>query len=750
MKYKKHWFALVFVILSSFAVLGYSGWVLYQKAPPVPKKIQTHTGRVLYTGKDVMEGQAIWQSIGGQQLGSIWGHGAYNAPDWTADWLHREALWLLERWAQQKYSIPYKKTNEEQKGLLKARLRKELRTNTYDPKTGILRISDMRAQAFAHLQTYYARLFSAHASLNELREAYAMPKNVIPSAKRREKLGVFFFWATWACVTQRPNQKISYTHNWPPEPLVGNEPTGPLIWWSILSIILLLAGVGALVWYFAFKEHMQHEPIEAPDTDPFLRTELTPSMKATQKYFWVVMLLILLQIALGIITAHYGVEGTGLYGIPIGEYIPYAVTRTWHVQLGIFWVATAWLATGLYIAPRVSSVEPPLQKAGVNLLFFCLLVIVGGSLFGTWYATRQKLGLNANFWFGHQGYEYVELGRFWQIFLVIGLIVWFILMVRALLPAIKKAGEHKSLLLLFLMASAAIPLFYSAGLMSGQHSHMSIAEYWRWWVVHLWVEGFFEVFATVVVAFLFTKLGLLRTSSATSAALFSTTIFLTGGILGTLHHIYFAGTPVLIMALGSTFSALEVVPLVLIGFEAYENLRLSRANPWVQKYKWPILFFVSVSFWNMVGAGLFGFLINPPVALYYMQGLNTTAVHGHSAFFGVYGMLGIGLMLFCLRTATSQKLWKEKYLSIAFWSLNVGLGLMIVMSLLPIGLWQTWASLEQGMWYARSADLLQKPAMQTLKWLRAVGDTIFAIGAVALAWFLLGLYKGWSYSDNET
>jgi nitric oxide reductase subunit B len=315
---------------------------------------------------------------------------------------------------------------------------------------------------------------------------------------------------------------------------------------------------------------------------------------------------------------------------------------------------------------------------------------------------------------------------------------------RALWPAIKNPSPNRHLLALFVIASAAIGMFYGAGLMWGRQTHLAMAEYWRWWVVHLWVEGFFEVFATVVIAFLFTRMGLLRIASATSAVIFSTVIFLAGGILGTMHHLYFAGTPTSVLAIGASFSALEIVPLVLIGFEAYENLTLSRARPWVAAYRWPILFFVAVAFWNLVGAGLFGFLINPPIALYYMQGLNTTPVHGHAALFGVYGMLGIGLMLFCLRGLTRQENWNSRTLAFSFWSLNIGLALMVIVSLLPVGLLQTWASVEHGMWYARSAEFLQTPIMEKLRWLRVLGDTIFAFGAVGIGYFVVGLKTGWS------
>jgi len=504
-----------------------------------------------------------------------------------------------------------------------------------------------------------------------------------------------------------------------------------------------------LAWHHAATADETPLPETVPDSDPLSGLQATPSMRATLKYFWAVFALFIVQIGLGAVTAHYGVEGQGFYGIPLARWLPYSVTRTWHTQLAIFWIATAWLATGLFMAPAVSGYEPAGQRLGVNLLFIALLIIVIGGLFGTWLGTRQKLSDEVNFWFGHQGYEYADLGRFWQLVLFIGLFLWLGLMVRALWPAFRQPGKHKHLLALFVIASTAIGLFYGAGLMWGRRTHLSLVEYWRWWVVHLWVEGFFEVFATVVIAFLFTRMGLLRVVTATSSVLFSSAVFLSGGIIGTFHHLYFTGTPEPIMALGATFSALEVVPLVLMGFEAWENLTLSRAAPWVANYRWPIYFFIAVAFRNLVGAGLFGFFINPPIALYYMQGLNTTPVHGHTALFGVYGMLGIGLSLFCLRGLASPRPWRTEPLAFAFWAMNIGLALMVLLSLLPVGLLQTWASVEYGLWYARSAEFLQQPIMNTLRWLRIVGDTIFALGAVVLAWFVLGLKTGWSLKESE-
>ena len=734
---KKFWWSFILVVLISFGVLLYYGYEIYQVAPPVPEAVVDENGEQLFTGDDIRDGQNIWQSIGGQEVGSIWGHGAYVAPDWTADYLHREALHILGIYAQREYAKPYDALQEEQQALLSTRLKKNIRKNTYDPATKTLTIDADRIAAYRELSSYYAGLFTDDPKFDQLRKDYAIPVNSIQDATRMQQMNAFFFWATWATVTNRPDAEVSYTHNWPNEKLVGNEMTMDLLAWSGVSIILLIFCVGALVLYQV--KSGEDDELLYPAEDPLLRQGVTPSMRLVKKYFWVVSLLMLVQVGLGIVTAHYGVEGDGLYGIPIDQFLPYAVTRTWHTQLAIFWIATAWLATGLYIAPAVSGKDPKFQVFGVNFLFIALLIIVAGSMIGQWFGVMQKLNLVENFWFGHQGYEYVDLGRFWQIFLFVGLFVWLALMIRPLLPVLKRGGEEKNLIIMFLISCSAIALFYGAGLMWGRQTNLAIAEYWRWWVVHLWVEGFFEVFATVVMAFLFVRLGLLKPKSATSSVLFSTIIFLSGGILGTFHHLYFSGTPTAVMALGATFSALEVVPLTIIGFEAYHNYKISKATKWLQDYKWPIYFLISVAFWNFLGAGVFGFIINPPIALYYVQGLNTTPLHGHTALFGVYGMLGIGLMLFVLRSLYRNVKWNDKLIKVGFWGLNIGLLGMALLSLLPVGVWQAIESIGKGMWYARSAELMQQPGMVFLKWMRTPGDVVFAIGVFAIAWFVFDL-----------
>jgi nitric oxide reductase subunit B len=736
---KKLWIGLGLLLVTGFSVLLWMGGEIHRQAPPVPEAIVSESGKQIYSRADIETGRTVWQSIGGQQLGSIWGHGALVAPDWSADWLHRESQAWLSLRANQLYGKPFKDLPPGDQAKLTAELQPDIRANTFDTATKTITVSDQRAQAISEVAAHYESLFSNDPATAALRETYAMKDDTVDSAEHRRQMTAFFFWTSWAAVTNRPNQAMSYTNNWPYDPTVGNAPTSSTFLWTVFSILFMIAGIGLLAWHYAVYHGREGAPIP-PKTDPLRGIVITPSMKATAKYFWLVLALFLVQILLGATTAHFQVEGQYFYGFKLAEILPYSLTRTWHTQLAVLWIATAWLGTGLYVAPAISSAEPKFQRLGVNFLFVCLLIIVVGAFVGQWFAVMQKLGLANNFWFGHQGWEYVDIGRFWQAFLFVGLIVWLVLMGRGLWPALRRKDEMTSIVGLLFLSTIAIGMFYAAGLMWGEHTHLSMVEYWRWWVVHLWVEGFFEVFAVAVMSFLFVKLGLVRGKSATVNVLFATIVFMAGGILGTFHHLYFTGTTTAVVALGASFSALEVVPLALIGIEAYETWSHSKATTWMARYKWPLMFFISVSFWNLIGAGLFGFLINTPLALYYMQGLNLTPLHGHTALFGVYGMLGIGLLLFCMRGLKPDVAWNEKLLRNSFWSLNIGLSMMALLTLLPMGLLQLNAALENGYWYARSAEFMGKPIIDLLVWMRVPGDTIFSIGALFLSWFVIRLW----------
>ncbi|MDV6328207.1 nitric-oxide reductase large subunit [Idiomarina sp. Sol25] len=732
--YRKLWWTLIAVLAITFGLLGYFGTEVYREAPPIPDKFMSTNGKVIATEESVLDGQTAWQSVGGMQLGSIWGHGAYQAPDWTADWLHRELIAWLDIRANEVFGKPYEQLEGSQQNQLEYELKEEYRTNTYDKASDTVILSERRIQAIEQTGEYYSKLFSDDPELRPTRVSYAMKENTLPSEARRAVMNDFFFWTAWAASTERFDSDITYTNNWPHETLIDNVPSAENIIWSIVSVILLIAGVGFLIWAWAFlRQHDEEDPV-APEHDPIAKIKLTPSQKALGKYLFIVVALFSLQVLLGGLTAHYTVEGQEFYGINISEWFPYSLTRTWHIQAAMFWIATGFLAAGLFLAPIINGgKDPKYQKLGVDILFWALVLVVAGTFIGNWLAIAQIMPAHLNFWLGHQGYEYVDLGRLWQIGKFLGIVFWLVLMMRCVWGAFKVKGD-KNLLALFTASVVAIGLFYGAGFFYGERTHISIMEYWRWWIVHLWVEGFFEVFATASLAFIFHSMGLVSRRMATVAALASASLFMLGGVPGTFHHLYFAGTTTPVMAVGATFSALEVVPLIVLGYEAWENYSLQKRATWMQRIKWPLLCFVAVAFWNMLGAGVLGFMINPPISLYYVQGLNTTPTHAHAALFGVYGFLALGFVLLILRYIRPNLQFDEKLMKMAFWTMNIGLALMLFTSLLPVGFIQFYAAASEGLWYARSEAFMQQPLLQNLRWFRTVGDMVFIVGALGISW----------------
>lgn len=732
--YRKLWWTLIAVLAITFGLLGYFGTEVYREAPPIPDKFMSTNGKVIATEESVLDGQTAWQSVGGMQLGSIWGHGAYQAPDWTADWLHRELLAWLDIRANEVFGKPYEQLEGSQQNQLEYELKEEYRTNTYDKASDTVILSERRIQAIEQTGEYYSKLFSDDPELRPTRVNYAMKENTLPSEARRAVMNDFFFWTAWAASTERFDSDITYTNNWPHETLIDNVPSAENIIWSIVSVILLIAGVGFLIWAWAFlRQHDEEDPV-APEHDPIAKVKLTPSQKALGKYLFIVVALFTFQVLMGGLTAHYTVEGQEFYGINISEWFPYSLTRTWHIQAAMFWIATGFLAAGLFLAPIINGgKDPKYQKLGVDILFWALVLVVAGTFIGNWLAIAQIMPAHLNFWLGHQGYEYVDLGRLWQIGKFLGIVFWLVLMMRCVVGAFKVKGD-KNLLALFTASVVAIGLFYGAGFFYGERTHISIMEYWRWWIVHLWVEGFFEVFATASLAFIFHSMGLVSRRMATVAALASASLFMLGGVPGTFHHLYFAGTTTPVMAVGATFSALEVVPLIVLGYEAWENYSLQKRATWMQRIKWPLLCFVAVAFWNMLGAGVLGFMINPPISLYYVQGLNTTPTHAHAALFGVYGFLALGFVLLILRYIRPNLQFDEKLMKMAFWTMNIGLALMLFTSLLPVGFIQFYAAASEGLWYARSEAFMQQPLLQNLRWFRTLGDMVFIVGALGISW----------------
>jgi nitric oxide reductase subunit B len=726
--------AAVLVAIGGFAVLSFVTVRTYQDAPPIAGRVVDPSGATLYTRADVQAGQDVFLQFALMEHGSLWGHGAYLGPDYSATSLHRTTEIERDTLAMARQGKAYAALDAEQQYAVAEAARVELKQNRYDAATDTLHATAGEAASFKAQKAEWRSYFGSDAA------PPGLPPHFIDDAARTDALTAYFAWAAWASVAPRPGSEASYTNNWPYEPAAGNTPATSSYFWSAMSLLTLLGGLGAVLFCmgrFPFLGWQKPSAAEPRPENRMASWVLTPSQKIIGLYLLVVALLFLLQGLCGGALAHYRVEPGAFYGFDLAKWLPYNLLRTWHLQLAVFWIATAWVAGGLFLAPIMGGAEPKGQRAGVLVLLGALAIVVFGSLFGEFLGINDRLG-KLWFWFGHQGSEYLDLGRFWQLLLAVGLLLWLFLMFRALRPALRRKGQG-DLAPLFLYVAVAIPVFYLPALFYGPHDNFAVIDNWRFWIIHLWVEGFFELFATVLVALMFFLMGLVTAKSATRVVYLDAILYLGAGVIGTGHHWYFTGQGTLNMALASCFSAMEVVPLTLLTLDAWAFMRLRKRSgeaaaiegPGI-KQVWAIRFLIAVGFWNFVGAGVFGFLINLPIVSYFEMGTTLTTNHGHAALFGVFGMLALAVLVFCLRALADDRTWArhEKLLRTGFWGLNAGLLLMLLLDLFPAGVLQLWESISHGYWHARELTFTMQGLFHQLEWVRVAADTVFLVAGV--------------------
>lgn len=709
----------ILTFLFGFAVLGYLALRVYQDHAPVPGKVVSETGQIIFTGEDILLGQRAFLTYGLMEYGSVYGHGAYLGPDFTADYLHRQAVEMLRLYGG----------GDEAKG----RVQKELQANLYDVTTDILTWTDGQVQAFEVLTRHYAS-----EVLNRPHSGKGMGPEAVSDPVEIRQITAFFAWTAWTASARRPGHPYSYTNNWPPDALVGNQLTEEAVVWSTLSIIMLLGGTGLTL--AAFGRYFQLLGWHAEEDRrlrflPPAEVFLTPAQQSTAWYFFAVASLFLVQTLLGGATAHCHVE-SGFYGLDLARWLPYNLTRTWHLQLAIFFVATAFLAAGIFLAPLVAGREPRGQRFLSFLLLGALVVVVVGSMAGEAASYKGWLPHDVKPLVGAQGWEYLDLGWLWQALLVGGMVLWCVILYRGLRS--KLATESRgNLPYLFFYSALTIPLFYAVGLVNRPHTNFAIADFWRFWVVHLWVEDFLELFTTIMVAYIFVLLGVVSEKTATRLVYFDAVLYSVGGVVGTMHHVYFSGTPAIHMALGAFFSAAEVIPLTLLTVESWTFLHLGahqevNSSQTQFPHRWAVLFLAAVGFWNFLGAGVFGFLINLPAVSYYEIGTQLTANHSHAAMMGVYGMLAIALLVFCLRYQLRPEDWSDRLVGFSFWALNLGLAWMVFANLFPLGVLQLGDSVANGYWHARSGEFFDNH--KVIEWLRMPGDLLFIAGVLPLVY----------------
>ncbi|MBU6409211.1 MAG: cbb3-type cytochrome c oxidase subunit I [Verrucomicrobia bacterium] len=729
--------AVALVMLFGFFVLGLLAHMTYTDEPPIPAKVVGPDGNVLFTGKDISAGQEIFLKNGLMEYGSIFGHGAYLGPDYTADYLHRAAEIAIAYYGGTTSDAARQQTIA------------DFKTNRFDAATGVLTYSAAQVEAFEKLTNYYAGFFGTPTT------KFGLRPDAITNPNQIHELTAFFSWSAWAASALRPHKNYSYTNNWPPESLVGNHVTADAVLWSVLSLTALLGGIGLIMasfgrWKFLGWHGREEQRIQFRPPDQVM---LTPAQRACAWFFLVMALLFTIQTLLGGAVEHYRADLSNFFGLDLARVLPFNIARTWHIQLAIFWVSTSYLAAGIFLVPMITGREPRGQSWLSYSLLGALAIVVFGSLAGEYGGIEGWIQKNWS-WFGDQGFEYLDLGRFWQILLTVGLLFWVVILFRGLRNRLRT--EHMgNMPWLFFFAALAIPAFYAVGLLAKPGQNFTTTDFWRFWVVHLWVEDFLELFTTVMVAYVFVLLGVVHERVALRLIYLDVVLYSAGGVIGTMHHVYFSGEPAVHMALGAFFSAAEVIPLTLLTLESWSFLQLGAQQGSEARtpfpHFWAVMFLAAVGFWNFLGAGIFGFLINLPVVSYYEIGTALTPNHGHAAMMGVYGMLSVGLALFCLRYLIPEKLWSDRAAKVSFWSLNLGLAWMVFASLFPVGLIQLYHSVDYGYFNARSLKFLSNHTVSLLEWMRLPGDVLFIVGGTLPVLYLcwLGVARMKTHTPRE-
>lgn len=714
---------VIFCIFIGFSVLIFIAVRAYQDAPPIPLRVVNARGETVFTRDDILAGQQVFLKYGLMENGTIWGHGAYLGPDFSAAYLHTLALEAAETQAQQAYGRPLAALDQSQREAVEAAVQLLLQGNRYNPQTQTLFYSETETASYRRQISKWADYFSHPEKNGGLRTKY------IDDARELQELTAFFAWAAWASVAHRPGRDYSYTNNFPYDPLAGNQPPAAAYLWSALSLITLLAGTAAILFAFGKFDYLGWRGLPSPAPPQMLPGQASSSQKATIKFFVVVTLLFLAQVLVGAATAHNRAEPGTFYGLPLYQCFPSIILRTWHLQLAIFWIVTAYVAGALVLAASLGGKEPRGQVWSIHVLFWALVVVVAGSLLGEFLGINQFLG-RFWFWFGHQGWEYLDLGRGWQILLALGLLLWTVLLYRALVPAFKNP-ERQEISGLFMLTALAIPVFYLPAFFYNSATNYTVVDNWRFWIIHLWVEGFFELLVTAMVAVTFLLLGLVSRQTAVRVIYLDAILFLGSGIVGTGHHWYWTGQSQLNMALSAMFSAMEVVPLTLLTLDAWDFVKLTQGECAVcgaaMPHKWTFYFLMAVGFWNFVGAGIFGFLINLPIVSYFEVGTVLTPNHAHAALMGAFGMEAMALTVMAMRQVLPDDKWSrpERYIRLSFWGLNIGLALMVVGNLFPGGVLQFYDAVRNGYWHARSLAYTGQSYVRFIEWCRMPGDLVF-------------------------
>jgi nitric oxide reductase subunit B len=714
--YTGFWIIALFMV----TMLIYYTANLQKEVPPIPKEVKSESGETLYTYDDVVEGKGYFQQFDLMDWGTLLGMGAYMGPDFSTDFLHYRAEYLYDFYAQEMYKKSSKDLTAVERGAVKERVKEDVKRQTSLLESTTV-YTDASAEAYKRNVAYLTKLLVE----GDPERAF---KGGIIRTEEAQKIAAFVDWSQLVASSIRPNTDRTWSNNWPPEPLLDqdvNFNSHKISLWEFLILWTLTIVVIFLAYEYLLKKDNE-------DLQPAIKISfLHKSQQKLLKYIPIVAGLFFVQLIIGGYLAHLYTEPTQDFLIS-QNILPFNVLRSIHTQLAILWVAVGWLVGGLLIAPWVANKDHKYPWL-VDVLWSALLFVAVGSIIGLYMGATGQMR-DVWFWFGNEGRELINLGRFWDIGLVIGLVFWFLLIISL----IKKASTNNPIVSTIIWSSFAIATLYIAGMMPIHKvmPNFTVDDYYRWWVIHLWVELTFELFAAGVIAFFTVSLGLISQKMAVKVMLFELFLIMLSGTLGVGHHYWWQGLDEYWIAIGGIFSALEPLPLALMIVEAMKNQREKRLHGEKNDFAIPFMWIAGSAVLNWIGAGFFGMLINTPTISYYSHGTYLIMPHGHVALLGAFGYISIAFIYMTSRANSLAKglVWDEKFSKYGFWILTIG-ALLFALPTYIIGMEQTRIAHDLGYFYTRLHSAVEP--LKGWMWFRVVPDTLMIIGGALILYDLV-------------
>lgn len=724
-------------IVAVATVVVYVVWIAmsfytFANLPPVPDKVVTSTGEVVFTSSEITSGKYLYQKYGLADYGSVLGFGAYFGIDFTS-----YTLQLDENYIANKVGVGHFYPNntsqvDEVAPLIHV---------SYDSASKTMIVSPLMAGAFNNCVSYYFNYLGNNSEQNRLIPHYIMNKTIVTD------LTAFFTWTGLISL-------LGYTNGYPFTNGILHPNSNVFVSSDLMTFAFIIGVLPFAAYIFMKLLSYWNDPRDTVPLPPPTRTQ-----RSTLFGIAIIGILAAVQGLLGEYIFHLYASPT-FYGINLLNILPFNIGNAEHYTLAVLWIVATWVIFSLFVLPYFGLTLSRKQTWGVMLATIATALLTAAGILLNY---LQIIPYNNGFFdpwfmFGGQGRNVVTQGTVWL--LVIAVLVFYMsyLFFKASKITIANFRPLTQVLGISLAGTGvgvimgALPVFHP-------WANYTVDEYFRWIMIHAFVEGFWPAIIVTIIVTLLIIAGLFPVRLGTALIGLDATADIISGMIGTAHHYYWGGQPQLWLYIGSIVGILEAIA---IGFAVVYAILLwvRRSTDAKTEFQKTILIFTIVSaVGGSIGAAAFGGgLLNMPLLNYYLHDTQVVMAHAHLAFPLAYGLPSIMMWVVIAYLTGSLKDAQMKYMRLGAVLYGIGFSLQALLTLLPLGVLQYEYELKYGFWYVKSLNPLvpgvtpfwQLPIVLNLIWVRMIGDVVAMVGFAIIGLSILFTFKRGVKSGEKT